>query len=107
MSQLNDYLQTLGFKNEVIVALDSEGICVTTDLIDITEEDAKTIFKLLKNPGGQIPNLAFLAAGGIPGVTTRATAGTDAATGGYILEFMPAPGLHISYLSSKYFNKLV
>ena len=84
MSQLNDYLQTLGFKNEVIVALDSEDISVTTDLIDITEEDAKTIFKLLKNPGGQIPNPAFLAAGGTPGVTTRATTETEAGTGGYI-----------------------
>ena len=68
MVTLSTYLPTINFKNAVIVALDWEGLSTTDDLLDLEEDDVKNLFKIIKTPGGQILNPAYIPPSGTPAV---------------------------------------
>ena len=101
MVALNIYLPTIGFKNEVILALDREGLTTTNDLLDLDEDDVEHLFKLIKTPGGKILNPAYVPPGAAPAGITRGAAAAAApavAPAVYIPQYIPAFGISVPYL---------
>ena len=112
MVALSTYLPMINFKNEVIVALDREGLSTTDDLLDLDEDDVENLFKIIKTPGGQIPNPAYVPPGGMPApaIVTRGTATATAPAAVpaiYIPQYIPAIGINIPYLNTKHMVQLV
>ena len=110
MVALSTYLPTINFKNEVIVALDREGLSTTDDLLDLDEDDVENLFKVIKAPGGQVLNPAYVPPGGTPAIATRgaATAAAPAVVPAiYIPQHIPAVGINVPYLNTKHMVQLV
>ena len=60
---LNTYLRYLGFKPDVITALQAEGIMAIDELLNITSEDVKLILKSINLQVVRHPTLIFLLHG--------------------------------------------
>ena len=103
MVALSAYLRSIGFKAELVTALDNEGISDTEDLKELDDDDVDSLFKVIKNPGGQIPNPAYVAPAA---AATRAGAAAPAAAV-YIPPFLLASGIKVPYLCMKKMKELV
>ena len=97
MVTLSTYLPTINFKNAVIVALDWEGLSTTDDLLELEEDDLENLFKIIKTPGGEILNLAYIPPGGTPAVVPAI----------YIPQYIPAIGINVPYLNTKHMVQLM
>ena len=60
MDALAGYLSTIGFGNAIIVALNSQSLVTISDLDDMQIKDVKEILNVVRNPGGEIVNPAYV-----------------------------------------------
>ena len=86
--QFEDYMtNVLGIgQNNVRNALRSQGIATVSDFISLTESDIEDVCKIIRRPGGTIPNPAF-GRGGRNAAPVAAT--------------IPNPGIQIGHLHEK------
>ena len=96
MAALAGYLTTIGFGNALITALDNQGLVTITDLEDLQIKDVKEILNVVRNPGGEVVNPAYV----VPAAARAAAAYT-------VPQFLRDRGTSVPYLNEKNLRSLV